>query len=223
MRSSRDVHSFPRAVLETASRATPMSTPVPRSVTVVGMIWFVVALALGASGATRGWRPPLPQAVLLGLTASLLFAFQRVATFRAWLMAVDVRLLVALHLIRLIAGGAFLVLYGERQLPWAFAVPGGVGDMIVAVLALFLVAAVPPIGERARRAYLLWNVVGFVDILFVVATAARLGLQEPASMQALLRLPLSLLPTFIVPLIIASHVVLFARLTSARFDRGRRR
>jgi len=31
-------------------------------------------------------------------------------------------------------------------------------------------------------------------------------------MAALLRLPLSLLPTFLVPLVIASHVLMFARL-----------
>jgi hypothetical protein len=32
-------------------------------------------------------------------------------------------------------------------------------------------------------------------------------------MRALTHLPLSLLPTFLVPLIIASHVVIFARLS----------
>ena len=41
------------------------------------------------------------------------------------------------------------------------------------------------------------------------------ALQPPASMAALLRLPLSLLPTFLVPLIIASHVQLFRRLRTA--------
>jgi hypothetical protein len=43
-------------------------------------------------------------------------------------------------------------------------------------------------------------------------------------MQALLRLPLSVLPTFLVPLIIASHVLIAIRLTrSARgaVDTGR--
>jgi hypothetical protein len=55
-------------------------------------------------------------------------------------------------------------------------------------------------------------VVGLVDILCVVMTAARLGVTAPDSMAALLRPPLSLLPTFLVPLIIASHVQLFRRL-----------
>jgi hypothetical protein len=57
---------------------------------------------------------------------------------------------------------------------------------------------------------LLWNAAGLLDILFVVATASRLALAEPASMSALLRLPLSLLPTFLVPIIIATHVMIFA-------------
>ena len=52
----------------------------------------------------------------------------------------------------------------------------------------------------------------------MVATAARLGLADRESMAALVRLPLSLLPTFLVPLIIASHVVLGVRL--ARRDGG---
>jgi hypothetical protein len=46
---------------------------------------------------------------------------------------------------------------------------------------------------------------GLIDILFVVITAARLGLKDPDSIQALTTLPLSLLPTYFVPLIIASH------------------
>src|SRR5437868_4690458 len=59
---------------------------------------------------------------------------------------------------------------------------------------------------------LFWKNLGFTDILFVVSTAARLGLADPQSMKALTRLPLALLPTFLVPIIIATHLLLFFRL-----------
>ena len=58
----------------------------------------------------------------------------------------------------------------------------------------------------------IWNFVGLIDIGMVVLAAARLGLTEPASMRALTHLPLSLLPTWLVPLIIATHLLIFVRL-----------
>jgi hypothetical protein len=131
--------------------------------------------------------------------------------FRAWLSEIDARWLVGLHLTRFV-GAYFLYLYGQGQLPYTFAVPGGWGDIAVASLAAILLAAGPPRDAWRRSAYIVWNVFGLADILFVVTTAARLAAADPESMAALLRLPLSLLPTFLVPLIIASHVVLGVRL-----------
>lgn len=108
-------------------------------------------------------------------------------------------------------GFYFLVLHARGELPRAFAVPGGWGDIATATLAL-LVATMSAETRLGKRAYLAWIVFGLLDILFVVATATRLFLADPDSMCALLRLPFSLLPTFIVPLILATHVMLFARL-----------
>ena len=73
----------------------------------------------------------------------------------------------------------------------------------------------PPLPALRLRAINIWNFIGLIDILMVVITAARLGLADPVSMRALTVLPLSLLPTFLVPLIIATHVVIFARLARA--------
>jgi len=173
--------------------------------------WLIVALALGASGRLQALQPPLPQLTLVALTAGALLATAKVQAVRAWALSVDVRVLVAFHLTRFV-GSYFLVLYARGELPYAFAVPGGWGDILVASLALLLLVSGPPETVRRLRAYVAWNVLGLLDILFVVATAARLGFAAPASMQALLRLPLSLLPTFLVPLIITSHVVLAVRL-----------
>lgn len=139
-------------------------------------------------------------------------------SFRVWLRALDVRWLVAIHLTRFV-GFYFLYLYGRGQLPYDFAVPGGWGDIAVASVAILVLLLGPPRGAGRRAAYIVWNVFGLVDILFVVVTAVRLGAADPGSMLALQRLPLILLPTFLVPLIIASHVVLAVQLT--RSPRGR--
>jgi hypothetical protein len=177
-------------------------------------VWLVVAVTLGASGRLEALQPPVPQLTLIALTAGALLATARIPAVRAWALSVDVRILVAFHVTRFV-GSYFLVLYRRGELPYAFAVPGGWGDILVASLALLLLLSGPPDTVRRRRAYVAWNVLGLLDILFVVATAARLGLADPASMQALLRLPLCLLPTFLVPLIITSHVLLAIRLARA--------
>ncbi len=55
-----------------------------------------------------------------------------------------------------------------------------------------------------------------IDILFVVGNAARIGIADPAAMGALLHLPLCLLPTFLVPVIITTHILIFRRLHKQR-------
>ena len=194
-------------------RAPPAAAR-PTAVLIGLGLWLVVAVMLGASGRLQALQPPLPQLTLLALTAGALWTTARVPAVRAWALGVDVRTLVAFHLTRFV-GSYFLVLYGRGELPYAFAVPGGWGDILVASLALLLLLGGPPATARRLRAYVFWNVLGLLDILFVVATAARLAFAAPASMEALLRLPLSLLPTFLVPLIITSHVLLAIRLARA--------
>jgi hypothetical protein len=194
-------------------RIVPLTAIVvgPRIVLGVSLGWLLVATALGAAGVVRARPPAAVPLVLLALTVLVLAAVWGLAEFRAWLAALDVRWLVALHLTRFV-GAYFLYLYGQGQLPYAFAVPGGIGDIAVATLAAVLLVAGPPRDARRRLAYGAWNVLGLADILFVVTTGGRLVTTAPESMVALTRLPLSLLPTFLVPLIIASHVLLGVRL-----------
>ena len=174
--------------------------------------WLLLALVLGASGLLRDARPPLPQVLLVALTVAVLTLFWTPTVFRRWTLDVDLRALVLIHATRFV-GIYFLILHSQGELPYAFAVPGGWGDIAVATTAI-AVSLVARSGA-GRGAILAWNVFGLLDILFVVATATRLGMADPHSMRALLRLPLSLLPTFLVPIIIATHVIIFARLRRA--------
>jgi hypothetical protein len=103
---------------------------------IVGIVWLLAAFALGASGHVASWRPPVPQIVLLGLTALVLMAFVALPRFRGWLRVLDLRWLVALHVTRFVGAYFLVVYYRDAALPRAFAVPGGWGDIIVATLAL---------------------------------------------------------------------------------------
>jgi hypothetical protein len=187
-----------------------MSPARPTPVPVLLGGWFVLAFVAGATGRVARLEPPAPQLVLLGLTLLALGLVTWNRSIRDWVEALDTRSIVAFHVLRLVAGLAFLIMYMRGLLPGAFAVPAGWGDVIVAVLAAMLLLMRLPVSNG--RAYAAWNLLGFADIIFVVFTAARLGLANPASMGALLQLPLSLLPTFLVPLIIVSHIVLLRRL-----------
>ncbi|MBI3876651.1 MAG: hypothetical protein HY300_11995 [Verrucomicrobia bacterium] len=188
-----------------------MQTPLP--IRIVIWLWLIAAIAAGNYLWLQRLPMPAVQGVLFGLTALVLLVYFKTTALRAWISSLDLRALVLLHVTRFV-GIYFLILYRRGELPYAFAVPGGWGDITVATLAL-LVCFVPMKDATRRRAITIWNVIGFVDILMVVVTAGRLGFANPAEMRALTYLPLSLLPTFLVPLIIATHVILYSRLQRA--------
>jgi hypothetical protein len=123
--------------------------------------------------------PPLPQIVLFGLVALLLLLYWLYQSFRKWVLSVNIKLLVAVHLTRFV-GFYFLFLYSRGQLPYDFAVPGGWGDIIVASTALLVILLAPLVGKGGWLIYYIWNFIGLVDILFVVATATRLTIADPS-------------------------------------------
>ena len=172
-------------------------------------LWFLAALAAGHFLLLQRLPPAAIPVVIFGLVAVLLSALFRIAALRAWIMTLDLRALVLVHLTRFV-GIYFLVLHQRGELPYAFAVPAGIGDIAVAVMALPVAFAPLEEGPR-RRVLVIWNTVGLVDILLVIVSAARINLTTPGELRALTHLPLSLLPTFLVPLIIVTHVILYVR------------
>ena len=183
-----------------------------RVVTLVLLGWL--CFAVGLAGWFQNASALAVAATVWTLTALILFACWKVRTIRACVLNIDLRWLVLLHLTRLFAGAYFLVLCQRRLLPCAFATPAGWGDIVIGVLAVALVSSMHI--QFAKTVLLSWNTLGLVDITFVVSSALRFGLKDWQSMHAIRELPLSLLPTFLVPLIIASHVLIFVRLSRAR-------
>ncbi len=188
------------------------SPSLPRGPLVALALWGVAALALSFTGLITPARPVLIPVCLLGSTAAVLLSWRRVRAAREFFEGLALPAYLGLHITRAFIGTGFLILLSRGMLPAEFAVRAGVGDIIAGVLAA-LVLVIPARTSWHRRALWFFNVVGLVDILLVVATAQRILLfGDASSMRAFWHAPWPMLPLFVVPLVIASHVILFARL-----------
>ncbi len=135
-------------------------------------------------------------------------------SLRAWIDSIPLRVLVGVNGIRFI-GIAFLLVASQGQLDPVVAARAGWGDIAVATAAIILAWAGTP-----RLLTLLWNGLGVLDLVVAVGTATAIALNGTTpGVTALFTLPLSLIPTFFVPLFLANHVFIFRRLLAP--PRGR--
>lgn len=174
--------------------------------------WLCFAAALVISGQFEKAGAVATALTIWGLSALALITLWLSRPARDWLDQADVRSLILPHLTRLV-GAYFLWLGAKGQLPNDFARPAGIGDLLIALFAtlMLLVRAL-----HRRRILFVWNCLGFADILFVVLSAMRFGLRDWNSMAALRAFPLGLLPTFVVPIIIVTHILIFVRTRRTR-------
>jgi hypothetical protein len=173
-------------------------------------LWFAAALILGWLSLLDRIPQPAVQALLLFLTAILLLNYFLTAGRQGWARHVDLRWWVALHGAR-IAGACLLWFHAGGELPSVFAAPAGASGVAIAIGALIL-CRLPTDAPRTRTALLLWNAVGLADVLWFLGTTGWLACLHPDELRAFLHLPLSLVPTVFIPLILASHILIFHRL-----------
>lgn len=173
-------------------------------------LWFAAAIAGGYYLLLQRLTPIALPVIIAGLAALAFYLYFRLPGLRDWLDDINPLCLVQLHLTRFF-GVYFIYLFYRGDLPYAFAVPAGIGELIVALFAVGLIAI--PRDPPTQRHYLTrWNLIGLIDIILVTVSAARIYAAHPAQLRALTHLPLSLLPLFLFPLLIATHVIIFARL-----------
>ena len=178
-------------------------------------VWFLAALWGGAAGVFQSApsRPPL--AILVAVAGPPLvfaFAYRLSRGFRELVLGIDLRLLTAIQSWRVI-GILFLALYAFGLLPGLFAWPAGLGDVAVGVAAPFVLLAMVR-GAPTWRRWVIWlNVAGLVDFVGAVGTGVLSSdpsfgfVAASAARASLAALPLSLVPTFAVPLWIIFHVI----------------
>jgi hypothetical protein len=175
--------------------------------------WFVFALSASALHIfkTDPSLPPLP----LGLAALtpivvFLFWFATSAGFRQFALSLSPRTLTFVQSWR-IAGFTFLVLYAAGILPGVFALPAGWGD--IAIGATAPLAALKLANFSRRRTFIFWQILGIFDLVMAVILGAIARLISPHGVATAVMtvLPLSLIPTFAVPLLIMLHIICIAQ------------
>jgi hypothetical protein len=192
-------------------------------------VWFVAVLALGAGGAFDAGpeRPPLP--ILIAIVAPIaLFAlaYRGSSRVRAFALGLDLRLLTAMQSWRVL-GAMFLAFYAFGMLPGLFAWPAGLGDAAVGLAAPFVVQAMIAGRANWQRSVLWLNIAGILDFVGAVGTGvlssnSSLGFfATGAPAVSMGALPLSLVPTFAVPLWTILHIISFIQLR--RLTRDARR
>jgi hypothetical protein len=115
--------------------------------------------------------------------------------------------LVAPHMFLRFIGLSFLVPgVVSPSLPKAWAVPAAYGDLVAGILAIVATVALAYAAPWAVAAVWIFNIWGAADLLFAAFQGPRVGL-EPGSLGAGFYLV-----TAIVPPLLVSHALIFARL-----------
>ncbi|GAB5552926.1 MAG: hypothetical protein Sapg2KO_25170 [Saprospiraceae bacterium] len=159
-----------------------------------------------------------PRILVSGALPLLLFYFLyvwRSSWFKVIFTHASLAALVSIHLFRFI-GIFFLLAYQYGALPRTFALVGGIGDILTAILAIPLIYAL-----RQKRSYAhlfawIWSLIGLADIISVLRTAVVLtqaSIETDAIGVAQFgTFPFSWIPAFAPATIIFLHVVIVVKL-----------
>jgi hypothetical protein len=181
--------------------------------------WLLSAIALGASGALRSAPPQVIPLFVLATNALLFVMFRRRdGWLRAAVDATSTRAVLLFQSIRAVIGALFVYYGAQGVLPARWASHAGWGDLAVGLFAFSLVFS----GERetvgARRARAAFNALGFLDIASVLVHAQYVALVERDArfFSVATSLPFAVVPFFVVPLVFATHALLWSRRGAAR-------
>jgi hypothetical protein len=122
-------------------------------------------------------------------------------------MVSDPWVITALQAYRLI-GIVFVVLASRSALPPVFALPAGWGDFFIGMTAPLVALAWSSGTSFGKAVFVLWNILGILDLVTVVSLGILAPFIQPEFVPtvSLLVFPLSLYPTFLLPLSVILHL-----------------
>jgi hypothetical protein len=200
-----------------------LSSLFPRRLVIaaVGGGWVGLAVFLGASG-RLAFSPnhPVPLIGVL-LAVSLLTAGVPALIgekVRASLLRIPPQLLIGLNALRIL-GVLFLLDFVAGSLSGPFPFFAGFGDIITGALAIPLALRIARSKEPSVRAIVGWNVFGTLDLVVAIGLGITSAAGSPLQLihagvgsQAMQYLPLSLVPTVLVPFYLLTHAIVAAQL-----------
>lgn len=194
-------------------------------VSLVMTIWFAVAYVIGAEellvNTNHSFMPPV--AISAVIPVVLFFTLYNLsARFRGGVQAQGIKFLTAIQLWRVI-GFTFLTLYAYDVLPGLFALPAGLGDVAVGLMALYMLYQVDRNPDFARTsAYVRFHLFGLLDFAVAfatvgVASGAYPGLVSGGLTSAPMDVwPLNLFPSFMVPTFVILQIVALLKVREMR-------
>jgi hypothetical protein len=175
--------------------------------------WFAFALIGGALGLFQNQGNRIGAAVGIAAGVPLVaFAiwFAASESFRKFALGLNARTLTIAQSGRII-GVTFVILEARRVLPAIFAWPAGYGDIFIGATAAFVAWKLS--GPSHKGSFIFWQALGILDLVTAVGLGTTAGLIQPHSvpMARMTQLPLSLIPSFLVPLYLIFHVICIAQ------------
>jgi hypothetical protein len=105
------------------------------------------------------------------------------------------------------------------QLPALWALPAGIGDILVGVTAPWVARDVDT--HRGRRRAIIWNLFGIADLIVAVGLGIMTSpgptqvFETAPTSELMTHFPMALVPTFLVPLAFVLHVISLWQLLGA--------
>ena len=184
-----------------------------RTWSILLLVWIFGSIVLAASGALATNDLLMPALIIIPV-AGFVLAYRTNPAFRSYALSLDTGILVILHSWRMLGLG-FLFLYAHDVLPGMFAWLAGLGDALAAAGATLIGINLLRGKTVSKRALQTWNGFGLLDFLIAVTVGTALrsawfGGEITTDQMAFL--PLSLIPTLIVPFYMITHLVIFLQL-----------
>jgi hypothetical protein len=177
------------------------------------VVWFLSALTASAFHffKTDPSQPPLRfgLAVLIPIAIFVVWSVSS-QSFRQFLFFLNPRILTLVQSWR-IAGFTFLALYTYGILPGRLALPAGLGDIAIGATAPLI--AIKLANPHYRKSFIFWQLLGIADLVTAVGSGVTAQLINPHGIapNAMTELPMSLIPTFAVPLFMMLHFICIAQ------------